>query len=91
MVLFVFDNFAKRNSRFFPSVLNLALLGVKGLNILDDINQQQPLPWKKVMIVCPVNLGTCIHDMIWKYSNLSIILVTANSFECGGTTSLTKC
>ena len=31
VVLFVFDNCAKRNSIFFPSVLNLVLLGVKGL------------------------------------------------------------
>ena len=33
VVLFVFDNFAKRNWRFFSSVLNSALLGVKGLYI----------------------------------------------------------
>ena len=30
VVLFVFDNFAKLNSRFFPFVLNLALFGVEG-------------------------------------------------------------
>ena len=31
VMLFVFDNFAKLNSRFLPLVLSLALLGVKGL------------------------------------------------------------
>ena len=41
-VLFVFDNHVKRNSRFFPSVLNLALLGVKGLLSRSDQYQTSP-------------------------------------------------